>query len=269
MVSSLGGDNARLMQQIDDLAGQPLKFVVQIVGEKIDPLMRALHAAANLGEIFRLLVAQLVKLGPELAQQFFELLFQRRTPLEMVDDLQEHQQNRGQRRGIDQPRRKTLRIGRRDFLRQDRHQQQGERVAVRVNHGEVWLGGASGCGARRVAKDFTALGGKVGSAGAGVETEQGEGVEIGDDGAKLLTLGVGKVDKDAVLQPGKAEIDRLKAASQEIVFEVLDIVGGLGCGGVETPRLGLVKKIVDKMNELPARLGNFGNHMDFVGLGFS
>jgi hypothetical protein len=95
-------------------------------------------------------------------------------------------------------------------------------------------------GACGVAKDFTALGGKVGSAGAGVEAEEGEGVEVGSDGVKLLTFGVGEVDKDAVLQAGKAEIDRLKAASQEIVFEVLDIIGSLCGGGIETPRLGLV-----------------------------
>ena len=118
----------------------------------------------------------------------------------------------------------------------------------------------SGCGARAIAKDFTALGGKVGSAGPGVKPEQGEGVEVRGDGAKLLTLGVGKADKDAVLQAGKAEIDRLKAASQEIVLEVLDIIGSLGGGGVETPRLGLVKKIVDEMNEPAAGFGNFGDH---------
>ena len=111
---------------------------------------------------------------------------------------------------------------------------------------------------------MTALGGKVGSAGSGVESEEGEGVEVGADGAKLLTLGVGEVDKDAVLQAGKAQIDRLKAASQEIIFEVLDIIGGLSGGGIETPRLGLVKKIVDEMNELAARFGNFRNHI-FIG----
>jgi hypothetical protein len=122
------------------------------------------------------------------------------------------------------------------------------------------LGGTAGCGAGGGAKDFTALGGKVGSAGPGVETEEGGGVEVGADGAKLLTLGVGEVDKDAVLQAGKAEIDRLKAASQEIVFEVLDIIGSLGGGGVEAPRLGLVKKIVDEMDELAAGFGNFGDH---------
>jgi hypothetical protein len=107
---------------------------------------------------------------------------------------------------------------------------------------------------------LTALGGKVGSAGPGVETEEGEGVEVGGDGVKLLTLGVGKVDKDAVLQAGKAQIDRLKAASREIVFKVLDIIGGLSGGGVETPGLGFVKKIVDEMDELAAGFGNFGDH---------
>ena len=118
-------------------------------------------------------------------------------------------------------------------------------------------------GAGGGAKDFTALGGKVGSAGPGVETEQREGVEVGSDGAKPDTLGVGEVDKDAVLQAGKAEIDRLKAASQEIVFKVLHIVGSLAGRGIETPRLGLVKKIVDQMDELAARLGNFSNHKCF------
>jgi hypothetical protein len=232
--------------------------------------MRALDPAPHLGEMLRLLVAQLVQLGPELAQQFFQLLFQRRPPLEMVDDLEKHEKDRGQRRGVDQPRGETLGVGRGDLLRQDRHQQQGESIAVKISHGLVLVAAARraaiglacipGCGAGGGAKDFTALGGKVGSAGPGVETEEGEGVEVGPDGAKLDTLGVGKVDKDAVLQPGKAKIDRLKAASQEIVFEVLDIIGGLGGGGIETPRLGLVKKIVDEMDELAARFGNFRNH---------
>jgi hypothetical protein len=253
------------MQQIDDLAGEPLEFVVEIVGEKIDPLVRALDPAAHFGEMFRLFVAQLVELGPELAQQFFEFLFQRRPPLEMVDDLEKHEQNRRQRRRVDQPRREMLGIGRGDFLRQDRHEQQGRRIAVKINHGWFRSGGASGCdGAGGVAKDFTALGGKVGSAGPGVETEEGESVEVGGDGVKLVTLGVGKVDKDAVLQAGKAQIDRLKAASQEIIFKVLDIVGGCEGGGVETPCLGLVKEIVDEMDELAAGFGNFSDHINFV-----
>jgi hypothetical protein len=87
---------------------------------------------------------------------------------------------------------------------------------------------------------LTALGGKVGSTGPGVEAEEGEGVEVGDDGAKLLTLGVGEVDKDAVLQPGKAQIDIVKTASQEIVLEILDVVGCLCGRGIESSRLGLV-----------------------------
>ena len=129
---------------------------------------------------------------------------------------------------------------------------------------ESWCSGsgflARGYGAGGVAKDFTALGGKVGSAGPGVEAEEGEAVEVGGDGVKLLTLGVGETDKDAVLQAGKAQIDRLKAASHEIIFKVLDIIGGGGGGGVEAPRLGLVKEIIDEMDELAAGFGNFGDH---------
>ena len=64
---------------------------------------------------------------------------------------------------------------------------------------------------------------------------------MGRDSPKLLTLGVGKVDKDAVLQAGKAQINRLKAASQEIVFEMLDVIGCLVGRGVKPPRLGLVQ----------------------------
>jgi hypothetical protein len=53
-------------------------------------------------------------------------------------------------------------------------------------------------------------------------------------------IAVDKVDKDAVLQAGKTQIDRLKAASQEIIFKLFDIVGSsFGCG-VKPPRLGLV-----------------------------
>ena len=122
-------------------------------------------------------------------------------------------------------------------------------------------------GAGGDAKDLTALGGKVGSAGPGVEAEEGEGVEIGLDGAKLLTLGVGEVDKDAVLQPGKAQVDIVKAASQEIVLEVLDVIRGLRGRGIKTARLGLVKKIIDEMNELGTGFGNFGDHEKRVRLG--
>jgi hypothetical protein len=107
---------------------------------------------------------------------------------------------------------------------------------------------------------LTALGGKVGSAGAGVEAEEGEGVEVGGDGAKLLTFGVGEVDKDAVLQAGKAQVDRLKAASQQVVLEALDIVGGLSGRGIEASGLGLVKEVIDEVNELAAGFSDFGDH---------
>ena len=63
-----------------------------------------------------------------------------------------------------------------------------------------------------------------------------------------------------MLQAGEAQIDRLKAASQEIVLEVLDIIGGGEGGGVETPGLGLVKEVIDEMDKLAAGLGNFGDH---------
>ena len=110
-------------------------------------------------------------------------------------------------------------------------------------------------------KDLTALGGKVGRAGPGVEAEEGEGVEVGAEGVKLLTLGVGETDQDAVLQAGKAQVDSIEIASQQLVLEMLNIVGGLGGGGVEAPRLGLVEEVIDEMNELAAGLGNFRDHM--------
>ena len=111
------------------------------------------------------------------------------------------------------------------------------------------------------AKDFTALGGKVGCAGPGVEPEKGEGVEVGRDAVKLLTLGVGETDQDAVLQAGKAQIDSIEIASQQLVLEMLNIVGRLGGGGVKAPRLCLMQEVIDKVNKLAARLGNFGDHV--------
>jgi hypothetical protein len=99
-----------------------------------------------------------------------------------------------------------------------------------------------------LAKDFTALGGKVSGTGPRVKTEKGEGVEIGDDAVKLFTFGRGEVDKDAVLQAAKTQIDGIKPACQQIVLEILDILRGLVAGGVEPPGLGLVQKIIDKLN---------------------
>ena len=111
-----------------------------------------------------------------------------------------------------------------------------------------------------MAKDLTALGGKVSGPGPRIEPEKGEGVEIGDDAVKLFTFGRGEVDKDAVLQAAKTQIDRVEAASQQIVLEILDILGRLSAGGIEPPRLGLVQKIIDKLNQLAAGLGDFSNH---------
>jgi hypothetical protein len=111
-----------------------------------------------------------------------------------------------------------------------------------------------------VPKDFTALGGKVGSPTPGIEAEEGEGVEVGSDAAKLLTLGVGEVDKDPVLQPGQAQIDRLQPPSQQIVLKLLHVLGSLRRRRIQPSGLGLMEKIIDELNELAARLGNFCNH---------
>jgi hypothetical protein len=115
------------VEQIDNLAGQALEFVIEVMGEKIDALVRALDPAADFGEMFGLFAADLVELGAELAQQFFQFLFERGTPLEMVDDLEEHEENCGQRRGVDKPRGKMLGIGRRDFLRQKKEKGKREK----------------------------------------------------------------------------------------------------------------------------------------------
>jgi hypothetical protein len=119
-------------------------------------------------------------------------------------------------------------------------------------------GAAITCGAET--KKLSALGGKVSGAGAGVEPEEVEAVEAGLESVKLLSVGDGNVDKDAVLQPGKTQIERLEAASQEIVLEVFDIGGGLVDGGIEPPGLGLVQKIVHQVNKLAGGVGNFGDH---------
>ena len=62
------------MEDVDDLAGEALQLVVEVMGKVIDALVGALDPAAHLGEMLGLLVAELVELGPELAQQFFEFL---------------------------------------------------------------------------------------------------------------------------------------------------------------------------------------------------
>jgi hypothetical protein len=107
---------------------------------------------------------------------------------------------------------------------------------------------------------LTALGGKISGAGAGVESEEGEGVEVGVDGVKLLTVGVGKLDKDSVLQAAKAQIDSVKAASEEVVFEIFDIGFGLVLGGIEAAGLGLMEEVVNEVDEFGGGGGDLGDH---------
>jgi hypothetical protein len=64
-----------------------------------------------------------------------------------------------------------------------------------------------------------------------------------------------------VLQAAKAQIDRIEAAREQVVLKALDIVGGLGGGGVEAPGLGLVKEVIDEVDELAAGFGNFSDHV--------
>ncbi len=116
-----------------------------------------------------------------------------------------------------------------------------------VESGAAVAGGADG-------KELSTLGGKVSGPGPGVESEEGEAVEPGLESVKLLSIGDGNVDKDAVLQPGKTQIERLETAREKIVLEIFDIGGGLVDGGVEPPGLGLMEKIVDQVQQLAGRV---------------
>jgi hypothetical protein len=102
--SSGRGEDAGFVEEVDDFAGEALEFVVEVVGEQIDALVRALDAVANFGEVLGLFVADLVEFRSELAEQFFEFLFQRGAALEMVDHLEEDQEHGRERGGIDEPR---------------------------------------------------------------------------------------------------------------------------------------------------------------------
>jgi hypothetical protein len=115
------------VEEVDDFAGEALEFVVEIVGEEIDALMSALDAAADFGEVLALLVAELIELGAELAQQLFEFLLEGGAALEVVDDFEEDQEDRGERGGVDQPGGKMLRIGRGKFLGEREGTQNQER----------------------------------------------------------------------------------------------------------------------------------------------
>ena len=107
------------MQDVDDLAGQALEFVVEIVREVIDALVRALDAAADFSEVLGVLEPYLVELAANLAQEFFQLLLERGPALEVVEDLEKNEQDGGERRGVDQPGGEPRGVGRGDFLREE------------------------------------------------------------------------------------------------------------------------------------------------------
>jgi hypothetical protein len=136
------------------------------------------------------------------------------------------------------------------------------RTGTEIGSGAVIEGGSTAAGGAD-GKEFSALGGKISGPGPGVESEKGEAVEAGLESVQLLSVGDGNVDKDAVLQPGKTQIERLETARQKIVLEVFDIGGGLVDGGIEPPGLGLVEKIVDEVQQLSGRVGQFGDHFGF------
>lgn len=258
-------EDSGLVEDVDDFAGEALELVVEVVGEMVDALVGALDAAADLGEVLGVLEAELVELGADLAQEFFEFLLEGGAALEVVDDLEEDEEDGGERGGVDEPAGKMRWIGGGDFLRKDEGRSEKEEVgeihfARLVFFAFYLLPSAFSPCCGGVAKDLSAIGGKVSGAGAGVEAEEGEGVEVGLEVVKLLTFGVGKVDKDPVLQAAKAQIDSAKAASEEVVAESLDVGLGLGLGGVESAGLGLVEKVIDEVDELAGGSGEFGDH---------
>jgi hypothetical protein len=141
------GRDAGLVEEIDDLARQALELVVEVVGEEVDALVRALDAAAHLGEMRGLLVPELVELRADLAQEFLKLLLERRLALEVVDDLEEDQQDRADGRGIDEPGGEMRGVGRREFLgeeseivmREKSRQREGKGAEIDSACGEINL----------------------------------------------------------------------------------------------------------------------------------
>ena len=107
------------MEEVDDFAGEALEFVVEVVGEEVDPLMRAFDAAANFGEVRGLFVAELVEFGAELLEEFFQLLFQGGLSLEMVDDFKEDEEDGADGGSIDEPGGDAGRRRRREVLGED------------------------------------------------------------------------------------------------------------------------------------------------------
>jgi hypothetical protein len=132
-------EDAGLVEDVDDFAGEALELVVEVVGEVIDALVGAFDAAADFGEVLGLLEAELVELGAQLAQEFFEFLLERGAALEVVDDLEEDEEDGGERGGIDEPTGEVAGIGRGQFLGQDEVGREKEEVGE--IHFECWICG--------------------------------------------------------------------------------------------------------------------------------
>ena len=111
--------HAGLVQDVDDFAGQTLELVVEVVCEVVDTLVRTLDAGADFGQVLGMLDTDLVELAANLAQEFFQLLLERRPALEVIEDLEEDEQDRAKRGGIDEPRGEPRCVRHRHFLREE------------------------------------------------------------------------------------------------------------------------------------------------------
>jgi hypothetical protein len=105
--------DAGLVEDVDDFAGEALEFVVEVEREVVDALVRAFDAVADFGEVLGLFVAELVEFRAQLAQEFLEFLLERGPPFEMVENLEEDEKDAAERRSVDEPGRESRGIGRR------------------------------------------------------------------------------------------------------------------------------------------------------------
>jgi hypothetical protein len=115
------------VEDVDDFAGEALEFVVEVVGKEVDALVGAFDAAADFDEVLGLFAADLVEFGAELAEEFFEFLFERGAAFEVVDDFEKDEEDGGEGGGIDEPGGKSLGIGRRDFLGEEEGEREKEK----------------------------------------------------------------------------------------------------------------------------------------------
>jgi hypothetical protein len=124
------GKDAGFVEEVDDFAGEPLEFVIEVVGEVVDALVGAFDAVADFGKVLGLLLADLVEFGAELAQEFLEFLFERGAAFEVVDDFEEDEENGGERSGINQPGGEAKGIGRGEFLGENKVEGGSEKEEV-------------------------------------------------------------------------------------------------------------------------------------------